>query len=103
MNKLFDESEIWYLLYTAVSAAKDFQKIKIKLGDVRPQNIFINEDGQVKLANVYSWPNEDNNYMKTVLNNEPTYLGTYRVYTAPEEVEELQSSKHKTTCDPNIA
>jgi hypothetical protein len=75
LNKLFDQSEIWYLLYTAVSAAKDFQKTKIKLGDIRPQNIFINVDGQVKLANIYSWPNEDNNYMKTILNNEPTYIG----------------------------
>ena len=56
---------------------KDFQKNKLKLGDVRPQNIFINEDGQVKLANTYSWPNEENNYMKTVLNNDVTYLGTF--------------------------
>lgn len=75
LSKLFDESEIWYLLYTAVSAAKDFQSLKKKLGDIRPDNIFINEDGQVKLANIYSWPNEEDNYLKTLLNNEPTYLG----------------------------
>lgn len=36
LNKLFDESEIWYLLYTAVSAANDFEKIARKLGDIRP-------------------------------------------------------------------
>lgn len=91
------------MLYTTVSAAKDFQKNKLKLGDVRPQNIFINEDGQVKLANIYSWPNEDNNYMKTVLSNETTYLGTRFAYAAPEEVQELQNGKHENTCDPNLA
>jgi len=90
-------------LYTTVSAARDFQKNKTKLGDVRPQNIFINEDGQVKLANIYSWPNEDTNYMKTVLNNEATYLGTLCCYAAPEEVQELQNGRHENTCDPNIA
>ena len=79
-----------------MSAAKDFQKNKVKLGDVRPQNIFINEDGQVKLANIYSWPNEENNYMKTVLNNDTTYL-------APEEIQELQNGKHENSCDPNLA
>ena len=46
-----------------------------KIGDVRPQNIFINDQGQVKISNVYSWPHEVTNYTK-VLDNEITYLGT---------------------------
>lgn len=28
-----------------------------KIGDVRPQNIFINEKSQIKVANLFSWPN----------------------------------------------
>jgi Golgi nucleoside diphosphatase len=88
-----------------VSAAKDFQSLSKKLGDIRPDNIFINEDGQVKLANVHSWPNEDDNYMKTLLNNEATYLGTHLPNQAPEEVRELQNGKSQSgpNCDPNIA
>ena len=46
-----------------------------KIGDVRPHNIFINDQGQVKISNVYSWPHEVTNYTK-VLDNEITYLGT---------------------------
>lgn len=29
------------------------------------------------MANIYSWPNEDDNYMKSFTNSEATYLGTY--------------------------
>lgn len=28
----------------------------MKVGDIRPSNIFVNDNGQVKLAGVYSWP-----------------------------------------------
>ena len=27
-----------------------------KLGDIRPENVFANEKGEIKLANVLSWP-----------------------------------------------
>lgn len=45
-----------------------------KIGDVRPHNIFINDQGQVKVANTYSWPRESTNFTKA-FENEPTYLG----------------------------
>lgn len=35
-----------------------------KIGDVRPQNIFINDQGEVKVTNLYSWPREITNFMK---------------------------------------
>lgn len=37
-----------------------------KIGDVRPQNIFISERGKIKLANSYSWPGEMNSQSKTL-------------------------------------
>jgi len=39
-----------------VSSAKDFNSIDKKVGDIRPYNIFINEEGQIKIANIFSWP-----------------------------------------------
>lgn len=47
---------MWYLLYTLVSTAKDFDAISKKVGDIRPQNIFVSEAGQIKLAVCFSWP-----------------------------------------------
>jgi len=55
-KKIFDEPELWYLTYTIISAANSFHLQERKVGDIRPQNIFINEDGQVKVANIFSWP-----------------------------------------------
>lgn len=39
----FEELELWYLIYSLVSASHHFRSINSKIGDVRPQNIFINE------------------------------------------------------------
>lgn len=49
-----------------VSAAAQFHSKEKKVGDIRPESIFINKDGQVKLANVLSWPREENNYYKSL-------------------------------------
>ncbi len=35
-----------------------------KIGDVRPQNVFINDQGLIKLSNILSWPGEKTNYQK---------------------------------------
>lgn len=74
IRRYFDEGELWYLLYSLVHAAHDFKKIGTKIGDVRPSNIFINEEGQVKIANMFSWPNEPTNYIKTLDDSQKTYL-----------------------------
>lgn len=33
-----------------------------KVGDIRPQNIFINQEGQIKVSCLYSWPKEGSNF-----------------------------------------
>ena len=45
-----------------------------KIGDVRPNNIFINEKGEIKVSNRYSWPREATNTHK-ILDGETTYVG----------------------------
>jgi len=64
-QKFFDETELWYLIYTLISAGHEFHKNGRKVGDVRPENVFINEDGQVKVATQLTWPSENTNYHKT--------------------------------------
>ncbi len=83
MGKYFEEEELWYLLYSLVGCAKDFHKVEKKIGDVRPHNIFINEEGQIKIANVFSWPYEKTNFEKTAYENALTYI-------SPEEMSLLE-------------
>ena len=44
-KKLFDESELWYLLFALISAKKDMKPSFSKVGDIRPHNIFVNDQG----------------------------------------------------------
>lgn len=57
LNTPFNEQELWYLLYEIVCASKDYERMKIKSGDVRPRNVVINENGQVRLVSRCSFPN----------------------------------------------
>ncbi len=86
LDKHLSEEEMWYLLYTLVSTAKDFSFINRKVGDIRPHNIFVNEAGQIKLAVNFSWPNEPTNFQKTMNEKEITYI-------SPEELEIIKNNK----------
>ena len=77
---------MWYLLYVLVSTAKYFSLINSKVGDIRPHNIFISEDGNIKLAMYLSWPNEPSNYSKIMYLKEITYI-------SPEELQDIKNSK----------
>ena len=54
-----------------------------KVGDIRPKNIFLNESGNVKVGNLYSWPRASTNFTKS-LQGENTFL-------APEELIQLKN------------
>lgn len=56
MNKYFDETEIWYVLYNLVRAGNKFEILKQKIGDIHPNNILINEDGQTAIISTISLP-----------------------------------------------
>lgn len=56
-QQFFSEMEIWYLLYNLVKAGMIFEAKGIKLGDMHPNSVLLNELGHVKLLNVASMPN----------------------------------------------
>lgn len=62
LKKDFLETEVWYLLYNIVRAGSKFEHLKKKIGNVHPQNILINESGQIKIISTVSLPNEPSNY-----------------------------------------
>ena len=41
-DQFFEEKEIWYLLHILIYSASEFHRKEKKLGDIRPDNIFIN-------------------------------------------------------------
>ncbi len=73
---------MWYLLYSLTGAVNEVSSISKRVGDIRPENVFINYDGQAKIGSIYSFPNEHTNYTKAI-HQEPTLL-------APEDVAKLQ-------------
>lgn len=85
-GKCFEEAELWYLVFSIIHAASAFHTNGCKVGDVRPLNVFISPEGQVRVATQFSWPNEQTNYLKTVFEKEPTYL-------SPEELKDIGYGK----------
>ncbi len=85
-QKQFKESELWYVLYALAMAKKDIKERSKKLGDIKPENIFINDKGNVKVANIHSWPNEHPSFYKAI--DSEADSGTCLL--APEDIAELQ-------------
>jgi serine/threonine protein kinase len=81
-GKPFENEELWYLALSLLEAGHAMHGRGEKVGDVQPGNVFINDNGQAKVACQYSWPHELDNYQKTVFEKEITFL-------APEEVRDL--------------
>lgn len=79
----FQEWELWYLLFTLSAAQTEMKsKLNSKVGDIRPQNVFLNSEGKVRVSSLLSWPREVSNFSKT-FDNEKTYL-------APEDMNKLE-------------
>ena len=93
MNRHFEEAELFYLLYTLLLSAQDFSLLNSKIGDVRPYNIFINDEGQVKIANRFSWPYEKANFYKTVFEKEVTYLAPEEMVLVAQGIQENTTNK----------
>jgi predicted double-glycine peptidase len=62
----FEEPELWYLLLVLSAAQQEIKKkMGNKVGDIRPHNVFLNQDGEAKVSSCYSWPREQTNFSKT--------------------------------------
>ena len=56
-NAPFEETELWYLLLILAGAQQEMRrKTNGKVGDIRPENVFLNADGEAKTSCVLSWP-----------------------------------------------
>jgi serine/threonine protein kinase len=52
------------------------------LGDIKPENILVNLSGDIKLVNIYSWPNELPSYAKALDKKKLCYS----ILLAPEDI-----------------
>lgn len=53
----FEETELWYLLFVLCAAQQEVKSSTGgKVGDIRPQNVFLNADGEAKVTCTLSWP-----------------------------------------------
>ena len=66
LSKFFDETEIWYVLYNLIRAGNKFELLKEKIGDIHPNNILINEDGQTAIISLLSLPEEPDNFHRYI-------------------------------------
>ena len=66
MKLQFEETELWFLLFNIASASAQFQKRRLKSGDIRPRNVLIDDKGDIVIVNVYTFPEETTNYYKAL-------------------------------------
>ncbi|KAL4434696.1 hypothetical protein ABPG74_017116 [Tetrahymena malaccensis] len=72
--EFFSESELWYLLDSLIQACCYFEKNKIYHGDIRPTNILLTPEGQVKIADHGILHADHSNYYKMLSRREKCYL-----------------------------
>lgn len=88
----FTEPQMWHLLYALCAAEYEYAALtgnrNSKIGDVRPQNVFISTKGKIKVANPMSWPGQANSYYK-LYDGDVTYL-------PPEEMDNMRRGIRRT-------
>lgn len=77
---------MWYVLFALAAAKHDLSGRTKKLGDIKPENIFVNEDGKVRVASQFSWPDELPSFARALDLEKIAYNGLL----APEDLGELQ-------------
>lgn len=64
IDKMYEETELWYLLYNLALVGRHFEIMKVKMGNPHPTNILINGEGWMKVMSLYSLPGEKDNFSK---------------------------------------
>lgn len=65
IKSVFEENELWYILYGLCESSNHFLGLEGDMGDIRPHNILFNETGDIKIIHRFSWPGELSNFEKT--------------------------------------
>ena len=55
-NRKLQEDELWYLVQTMADVGTRHHNANMKVGTIAPNQVFLNDDGQLKLATQFSWP-----------------------------------------------
>lgn len=96
-KKHYSEEELFYLFYSLLEAAKEFQLKCIPVGDIRPGNMVITKKQQLKMITVASIPSESTNISK--------FLDRYDLktifYFSPEELDYINSKGYSAVTYPN--
>lgn len=89
LNKYFDETEVWYVLYNLVRAGNKFELLKQKIGDIHPNNILINEDGQTAIISRLSLPDQPDNFHRYIEDRKAeVFLGKFVSYNRSSRINE---------------
>lgn len=73
------------MLLALVNAKNDLRNYGGKIGDIKPENIFIDNNGSVKIGNLFSSPKETNAFTKAKDYANPNL----NVFLAPEDFADL--------------
>ena len=81
---MYEETELWYLLYNLVVVGRHFEIMGKKIGNIHPNNILINDEGWMKVISLYSIPYEKDNFNIICESQlEDVFLGTFIIYFSP--------------------
>jgi hypothetical protein len=79
----FNEYEVWYVLFTLLEAVVDVEQTPAKVMDIRPRNVVLSPEGQVKLITKLTYPGFQNAMIKVFSKKDSCFL-------SPEEMKALQ-------------
>jgi hypothetical protein len=60
----FKESELWYLFFALVVSKVDLKKHGGRVGDIKPANVFIDNERRAKVVNLFTSSKETSAFEK---------------------------------------
>lgn len=77
------------MIYALSEVGLNCRSLGQRVGDIRPKNILMNKEGQIKVMTFLSFPNELS----------PFSDHSSRVFFAPEELDQRKKGYMQSTCD----
>ncbi|EGR34313.1 protein kinase domain protein [Ichthyophthirius multifiliis] len=76
------EQELWVILYSIISAAFYLEENGRSIHNIRPQNIYFTQQGEVKLVPIGIFPEDQTGYQKFITLKEPILLSPEQILSA---------------------